>query len=41
MSEWLIADVVNDSLLMKNLIFFFGHGLVNITMYLGVALVCC
>jgi cytochrome c oxidase subunit 1 len=24
---------------MKNLIFFFGHGLVNITMYLGVALV--
>lgn len=38
-SEWLIADVTSDSLLMKNLIFFFGHGLVNITMYLGVALV--
>jgi cytochrome c oxidase subunit 1 len=37
--EWLGTDVVNDSLLMKNLIFFFGHGLVNITMYLGVALV--
>ena len=38
LTEWLSADVVNDSLLMKNLIFFFGHGLVNITMYLGVAL---
>ncbi len=36
--EWL-GGFVNDSLLMKNLIFFFGHGLVNITMYLGVALV--
>lgn len=38
-SEWLIPEVASDSLLMKNLIFFFGHGLVNITMYLGVALV--
>ena len=39
LSEWLHPDLVQDSLLMKNLIFFFGHGLVNITMYLGVALV--
>ena len=38
-AEWLGSTFVNDALLMKNLIFFFGHGLVNITMYLGVALV--
>jgi cytochrome c oxidase subunit 1 len=38
-AEWLGSGFVNDALLMKNLIFFFGHGLVNITMYLGVALV--
>jgi cytochrome c oxidase subunit 1 len=37
--EGFSATVKADSLLMKNLIFFFGHGLVNITMYLGVALV--
>lgn len=37
--EWLPTGAANDPLLMKNLIFFFGHGLVNITMYLGVALV--
>lgn len=37
--EWLGPNLASDSLLMKNLIFFFGHGLVNITMYLGVALV--
>lgn len=30
---------VSDALLMKNLLFLFGHLLVNITMYLGVALV--
>jgi cytochrome c oxidase subunit 1 len=29
----------NDALLMKNLTFYFGHMLVNITMYLGVAMV--
>lgn len=29
----------NDALLMKNLVFYFGHVLVNITMYLGVAMV--
>jgi cytochrome c oxidase subunit I len=39
LAEWLGTDVKNDPLLMKNLIFFFGHGLVNVTMYLGVALV--
>ncbi|MCP4225562.1 MAG: cbb3-type cytochrome c oxidase subunit I, partial [Actinomycetia bacterium] len=38
-AEWLGTGMNNDSLLMKNLIFFFGHGLVNLTMYLGVALV--
>lgn len=30
---------ISDALLMKNLLFFFGHLLVNITMYLGVGLV--
>lgn len=30
---------VSDALLMKNLLFFFGHLIVNITMYLGVGLV--
>ncbi len=35
----LIAGTGNDALLMKNLTFFFGHTLVNLTMYLGVALV--
>jgi cytochrome c oxidase subunit 1 len=30
---------VSDALLMKNLLFLFGHLLVNITMYLGVAMV--
>lgn len=29
----------NDALLMKNLTFYFGHVLVNVTMYLGVAMV--
>ncbi len=33
------AGTPNDALLMKNLTFFFGHMLVNITMYLGVAVV--
>ena len=35
----LLAGVANDALLMKNITFFFGHTLVNLTMYLGVALV--
>jgi cytochrome c oxidase subunit 1 len=37
--EWVGTGFTNDALLMKNLIFFFGHVLVNITMYLGVVLV--
>ncbi len=37
--EWAGTGFTNDALLMKNLIFFFGHVLVNITMYLGVVLV--
>ena len=32
------AGVPADPLLMKNLVFYFGHVLVNITMYLGVAM---
>ena len=35
----LFAGTSNDALLMKNITFFFGHTLVNLTMYLGVALV--
>ena len=38
-TEWLGTGFTNDALLMKNLTFFFGHVLVNITMYLGVAMV--
>lgn len=37
--EYLATGVPNDALLMKNLTFYFGHVLVNITMYLGVAMV--
>ncbi|HET7291468.1 MAG TPA: cbb3-type cytochrome c oxidase subunit I [Vicinamibacteria bacterium] len=37
--ERLGGGAPNDALLMKNLTFYFGHVLVNITMYLGVALV--
>ncbi|MCC7463344.1 MAG: cbb3-type cytochrome c oxidase subunit I [Gammaproteobacteria bacterium] len=33
------AGTANDALLMKNLTFFFGHTLVNISMYLGVGIV--
>ena len=33
-----LAGVPADPLLMKNLVFYFGHVLVNITMYLGVAM---
>ena len=32
-SQWLGTGFTNDALLMKNLTFFFGHVLVNITMY--------
>jgi len=34
----LLTGAPTDALLMKNLIFFFGHTLVNLAMYLGVAL---
>jgi len=37
-TEWLSTGFQNDALLMKNLTFFFGHVLVNITMYLAVAI---
>jgi cytochrome c oxidase subunit 1 len=37
--ELLGVTEVSDALLMKNLLFLFGHLLVNITMYLGVGLV--
>lgn len=35
----LLAGTASDPLLMKNLTFFFGHTLVNLTLYLGIALV--
>ncbi len=35
----LLTGAPSDALLMKNLIFFFGHTVVNLAMYLGVALV--
>jgi cytochrome c oxidase subunit 1 len=35
----LLTGAPSDALLMKNLTFFFGHTLVNLAMYLGVALV--
>jgi cytochrome c oxidase subunit I len=38
-AEWLVQGFSNDALLMKNLTFFFGHIIANITMYLGVAVV--
>jgi cytochrome c oxidase subunit 1 len=37
--EQLTAGFTNDALLIKNLTFYFGHMLVNITMYFGVAMV--
>ncbi len=33
-----VSGITADPLLMKNLVFYFGHVLVNITMYLGVAI---
>jgi cytochrome c oxidase subunit 1 len=35
----MLTGTVNDALLMKNLTFFFGHTLVNISLYLGVAVI--
>jgi cytochrome c oxidase subunit 1 len=37
--EQLATGFTNDALLIKNLTFYFGHMLVNITMYFGVAMV--
>lgn len=37
--EFLGVTDVSDALLMKNLVFLFGHILVNVTLYLGVAIV--
>ena len=36
--ESLVSGSANDALLMKNLVFLFGHLLVNVTLYLGVAM---
>jgi cytochrome c oxidase subunit 1 len=38
-AEQLTTGFINDALLIKNLTFYFGHMLVNITMYFGVAMV--
>jgi cytochrome c oxidase subunit I len=38
-AEQLTTGFTNDALLIKNLTFYFGHMLVNITMYFGVAMV--
>lgn len=37
--NWFTPEVLIDPLLMKNLVFLFGHTLVNLTMYFGVAIV--
>lgn len=37
--KWFVPALQLDALLLKDLMFLFGHTLVNITMYLGVALV--
>lgn len=37
--KWFVPTLQFDALLLKDLMFLFGHTLVNITMYLGVALV--
>lgn len=37
--KWFVPALEFDALLLKDLMFLFGHTLVNITMYLGVALV--
>jgi len=39
LAQWLAPDLQFDALLMKNAVFLFGHTLVNITMYCGVAVV--
>ena len=37
--QWFAPALHFDALLLKNMVFLFGHTLVNITMYLGVALI--
>jgi cytochrome c oxidase subunit 1 len=37
--KWVSASLVFDALLLKNMVFLWGHTLVNITMYLGLAVV--
>ncbi len=37
--QWFVPGLSLDALLLKDLMFLFGHTIVNITMYLGVALV--
>ena len=37
--KWFVPNLELDALLMKNVVFLFGHTLVNITMYLGLAVV--
>ncbi len=37
--EWFNPDITYNPLLMKNLVFLFGHTIVNITMYFGLAAV--
>ena len=39
LAQWLAPALAFDALLMKNAVFLFGHTLVNITMYCGVAVV--
>jgi cytochrome c oxidase subunit 1 len=39
LAQWLATSLQFDALLMKNAVFLFGHTLVNITMYCGVAAV--
>jgi cytochrome c oxidase subunit 1 len=39
LAQWLAPELQFDALLMKNAVFLFGHTLVNITMYCGIAAV--
>ena len=39
LAQWLAPELQFDALLMKNAVFLFGHTLVNITMYCGIAVV--
>jgi cytochrome c oxidase subunit 1 len=39
LAKWIDNTLLFDALLMKNIVFLFGHTIVNITMYLGIAMV--